>query len=113
MKVSVVRGVCVECLTTGSEVVTVLVLVTLTPFIMSCPVDGTVILIRKSFSLFLIGIGVSGSAGVVSRRRGVGLTIVGAAFALTLLRSFFTFLSSYIGHLFVVPDINHIGFQGL
>ena len=110
MKVSVVRGVGVECLTTGSEIVTVLVLVTLTPFV-RCPVDGTVILIRKSFPLFLIGIVVSGSAEVVRRRRGVGSTIIGAAFTLILLCAFFTFLSSEgICLLFL---INHIGFQGL
>ena len=43
-------------LTVGSKVVTILILVTLTPF-MNCPIDGTVIVISKSFSLLFFAIG--------------------------------------------------------
>ena len=40
-------------LTTGLEVVTILILVTLTPFV-CCPMNGTVVIICTSFPLFLI-----------------------------------------------------------
>lgn len=101
----------IERLATGSEVVTILIMVTLTPFV-SCPMNGTVVVIRESLSLFLI-VCVGGTAvGIGGCRRGVGFPR--GVFTLTLFPvALFVLLS--LQDVCLLLLIDHVGledFQG-